>query len=313
MLRYLSAICLPAIGLAAAHAAAPLPRSEAARVADVAFRVARMGAARCIRPALVSGLTFQHLGQFAAADRAAVLREARLDLGPGVLAVAAGSPAEAAGIAPGDLLLAIDGRPVPPAPLDDDGFDQEAARAYSDLIDTSMRAALSARPTATLTLSRDGTEKRVALAGVAACPSRVHLARSPKTNAFADGSHVFLTTGLLAKVRSDDELAFVIAHEMAHNDLAHAAGLRAEGVPRNFTRVLGRSGRLVRETERQADRLGIALMRDAGYDGRAAISLLSRLGSGPSFLSAHDGGDARRRMIAELLAQPPAPPVRADP
>ena len=45
---------------------------------------------------------------------------------------------------------------------------------------------------------------------------------SPEINAFAlPGGRVFVTNGMLGFVQSDDELASVIGHEMAHVDLRH--------------------------------------------------------------------------------------------
>ena len=55
---------------------------------------------------------------------------------------------------------------------------------------------------------------------------RVNILDSDEINAFATpGGHIFLTRGLVASATSEDALAAVIAHEIAHIQLQH--GLRA--------------------------------------------------------------------------------------
>ena len=41
------------------------------------------------------------------------------------------------------------------------------------------------------------------------------------TRAFADGTKVFLTRGMMRFAQSDEELALVVAHETAHNIMGH--------------------------------------------------------------------------------------------
>lgn len=285
-----------------AEAVEQSPRSPAERVADVGFRLALAGLARCPRTVPSLGLTFQHLGQFEPADRATLLKTVRLDLGPSVLAVAQRSPAASAQILPGDILLAINGAPLPPPEPIDRPFDQDRARARADAIDDQAEDA--AAPVR-LSLLRGDRQLTVTFEPVRTCPSRIHLARAKKQNAFADGTHVLITTGLLERLRSDDELAFVLGHEMAHNILQHAAMLRAEGVPRGMTRVLGRNGQLVRATEREADLVGGQLVLDAGYDLYAGAAVLKSLDEGPgiAFLSAHDATAKRIAAVRALIGQ----------
>jgi Zn-dependent protease with chaperone function len=48
-------------------------------------------------------------------------------------------------------------------------------------------------------------------------PFKVHVRKSPSVNALAfPGGHIIVFTGLLEKVTSENELAFVFAHEMGH-------------------------------------------------------------------------------------------------
>ena len=247
------------------------------------------------------GLTLQHLSQFNLADRPGTLATLPLDRGPGVIAVVPGGPAAAAGVRAGDVLLAIDGVALPPELGLAEPFAAPRAHARADAV-----ADLLARPeTRSLTLLRDGNAITVQVRPRPTCPSHVHLARSDQRNAFADGRHVFLTTGLLRRLSNDDELAFVIGHELAHNILGHATILRA-------AKASGQPGRkqLVRQTERDADRLAGELLLDAGFDPVAGAQALTRLGGGDLGidLSAEHQSDAdriaaMRALVAARLTQ----------
>ncbi len=70
-------------------------------------------------------------------------------------------------------------------------------------------------------LSRHGS-------GTSSPPWRVHLAESGMVNAVAlPGGHIVIYSGLLDAVESENELAFVLAHEMGH--FAHRDHLRGLG------------------------------------------------------------------------------------
>lgn len=117
-------------------------------------------------------------------------------------------------------------------------------------------------------------------------------------NAFAaPGGYVFITRDYFERL-NDDEAAFVIGHEMAHVDLRHherqasrnqrasfgslllkiltngaagwsaAADIGASAYASHYSRVL----------EREADFAGYRYAEAAGYDARAAVTALSKLG-----------------------------------
>ncbi|WP_332801427.1 M48 family metalloprotease [Sphingomonas sp. PB2P12] len=280
-----------------------MPGREAdGRVEQIAFRLATAGAAHC--PALEPdlGLVLQHLSQFELADRQGMIAQQSLDRGPGVIAVVPGGPAASAGMRPGDVLLEIDGRRIPPETALAAPFDATRAHARAD----AVRDLLSHTKDAPFAISllRNGTVSTVTVTPRLACPSYVHLARSDQRNAYADGRHVFTTTGLVSTVRNDNELAFIIAHEMSHNILHHAVVMRGGAVTRGIGRTLGRSGRIVRETEREADALGGTLMLDAGFDPVRGAAILGRLGGGDlgiEIFAAHDSAGHRVAAMRALI------------
>lgn len=278
-----------------------LPGREAdGRVEQIAFRLATAGCARC--PALEPdlGLVLQHLSQFELADRPGMIAGQALDRGPGVIAVVPGGPAALAGMRPGDIVLAIDGREIPTETALAAPFDAARAHARAD----TVRDMLAHRTTMPFPVSllRDGVITTVTVTPRLACPSYVHLARSDQRNAYADGRHVFTTTGLLSAVRNDDELAFIIAHEMAHNILHHAIVMRGDDVSHGIGRMIGRSSRVVRQTEREADALGATLMLDAGFDPVRGAAILGRLGGGDMGIELFAAHDSAGKRIAAMRA-----------
>jgi Zn-dependent protease with chaperone function len=277
-------------------------REEDARVAEIAFKLARSGVARCPVPVPLLGIILQHLSQFERADRAAMVVALGLDRGPAAIGIVPTGPAAQAGMRAGDVLLSIDGRPLLPETGADAPFSAAQAHARADLIHDLLEQT-AAKPF-TVTVLRGSVSHMLLIDAPQGCPSRVFLARSGQRNAYADGRHVFLTTGLLAKLRNDDELAFLIAHEMAHNILGHAAIMRSAAVKRGIGRTLGRSGEVVRETERSADRLGAQLMMDAGFDPLKGIEVLRRLDGadlGIGLFKEHDPASARISAIRKLV------------
>lgn len=110
-------------------------------------------------------------------------------------------------------------------------------------------------------------------------------------NAFAaPGNFVFISTGMLNFVESEDELAFVLAHEIAHIELDH--GLNAIKQKQGadlFKDVAGDAmpgldglfdfmeNGFSADLEGEADRRGAQLAVAAGYDPRAGVDVIERL------------------------------------
>src|SRR5512140_3205905 len=115
---------------------------------------------------------------------------------------------------------------------------------------------------------------------------------SDQINAFClPGGKIGVFTGLLKVVRNDDQLAAVIAHEIAHA-LAHHT-----------------SERNARAQESEADHIGLFLMTFAGYDPDEAVvfwkemQAVAERGARPPEILSDDPSDARR--IRQLEAWVP--------
>lgn len=123
---------------------------------------------------------------------------------------------------------------------------------------------------------------------------------SPTVNAQTTPGFIFVYRGILETVTSEAELAGVLAHEMGHT-IAHHSGKKITKAAQNQQTLQGlqsRDGKLAkflaslvalgnplgelsfsREEEAQADRLGIHIAYDAGYDPRALAELFQKFES----------------------------------
>lgn len=91
-------------------------------------------------------------------------------------------------------------------------------------------------------------------------------------NAFFVAPSTVLVSRTLIDSSSDDQLAFIVAHELAH-------GLLTDRPKSLTTMVFGLRGGLEHQTalERRADKIAFTLMDSSGFLPRAAINLLRRL------------------------------------
>ncbi len=119
-------------------------------------------------------------------------------------------------------------------------------------------------------------------------------ASSRDINAGATFGQVGVTAGLLDFIRSDDEMAMVLGHELAHITQGHVTqgmiGGLALGVltiileskAPGVGRAAGGIGQLflnhfTQTQEREADAVGLRYAYEAGYDPRAAVDVMERM------------------------------------
>ena len=263
--------CLAIAPHIARAAADPTPLLRQLHVQDqaverVGFQLASANADLC-RPVREAGFSVHTIEQYREPFRGAALELFDLGRAPGVLAVAPGSPADAAGLREADAILEVDGQatPDPPAKIARPDFSRTAA------VQMQIAKALQ-EPVLKLTIQRDGTTIQLEIHPVGACRSLFQVIPGRELKGEADGAYVQVSSELMALASSDDELAALLAHELAHNVLGHRARLDALHVDRGLFAIFGRNGRLIRETEQEADRLGVYLLARAGYDPHKALA-----------------------------------------
>ena len=271
------------------------------RVASIAYRLSSTGESICPRKAALVGVTLHEAAQYDPALRDQARGVMKLSGRVGVLAVAAGSPAEKAGLQAGDGLVSIAGKPVVPSSPVKRGIYAGVATAYAQLAQAAAIGVVD------LVVERGGHTLSVAVTPTAGCVSQVQLLPSPRIGARADGLHLSITTALVDYVADDNELALVIAHEMAHNALGHRAQFEAQGVRRGLFGSYGANAVKVLEAERAADRLAYFLMARAGFDPRVALAFWPRLYAGPAgghgSVTTHPDQSMRINDAREAIAQ----------
>jgi peptidase M48-like protein len=209
-------------------------------------------------------------------------------------------PAGKAGMAIGDAIVTINGDPIAVPRVE----------SVSSQIQRLTRARIQPL---TLGLRRGKSEREVSLWSLPSCRMNIKLITSPIVNAFSDGSSIVLTTGLLKFVRSPDQLAWVVAHEVGHHVLEHAESAKLQVMLNRFLgSTVGEKPTAIRQIdlERQADVFAADLITRAGFDlreGRRFIGWLQVLQAPPdennlslSHPTNEERLEALDRMIKEL-------------
>jgi predicted Zn-dependent protease len=157
-----------------------------------------------------------------------------------------------------------------------------------------------------------------------------HVLADPRTvNAFAlPGGPIFITEGLLRRLRSEAELAAVLGHEIGHVIARHSSeqlakqqltqGLIGAAVVGTGDYTTAQIGQVVgglinmrygRDDELESDALGIRIVAEAGYDPRAMLSVMEMLAKAsggsrqPEFFSTHPHPENRLARIREEIAK----------
>lgn len=156
------------------------------------------------------------------------------------------------------------------------------------------------------------------------------LINAPTLNATcAPGGKITFYTGLIEQLNlTDDEIAAIMGHEIAHALREHGRERLSQAMAQNALTSIalaaaGPYGSAVnaanqaaqyilvlpnsRQNESEADAIGIELAARAGYNPQAAISVWQKMNKAtegknpPEFLSTHPSGDTRIEQISELL------------
>lgn len=132
-------------------------------------------------------------------------------------------------------------------------------------------------------------------------PYSFHVADYRELNAFAlPGGPIWINRGVLHAATNESQVAGVLAHEVAHVAQRHAAEQMTKAILANFGlgmlgALLGNTGgagaaqtaaglgtnlwflKFSRDDEAEADRVGLRILRRAGWDGRGMIELFETL------------------------------------
>ncbi len=200
--------------------------------------------------------------------------------------VVPGSLAAKAGLRKGDIIRVVNGKTIPVGR-------NAIPRLFDALHDADRIGPVE------IEVSRGRETTRLHLDPVPACDFPVLPRAGNKVNAYADGSNIFVTDGMMRFIENQEELAFVVAHELAHNVLNHidatqqnamigsfvgllfdvaaaAGGVNSGGA---FSEIGARLGAHAysKEFEAEADYFALYAMARAGFDISRAPNFWRRM------------------------------------
>lgn len=247
---------------------------QSKRVQTVGFKVLTANSDQCKKTGPVFGFSFLSLDQLPEDIRPIAQQRLAFERRPGVSAVVPESPADKAGLRTGDLVLNVAGTPV------------AEGKYGANKLGALLKESQPGGPVR-ITVSRGGKEAVMPVSPVTGCAYPVYLAGENETNAFTDGSKIVIQRGMLTIASTDEELALVIGHELAHITAGHlrkkagnqvagtfaglavdlaaaAAGVNTKGA---FTRAGSDIGRRAysQSFEKEADYIGMYFAERAGY------------------------------------------------
>ena len=226
-----------------------------------------------------------------------------------VVQVLEGSGAQRAGVQRGDALIAIAGKSVPQGPQ----AETETARVLAPLLKQTTEVDVA--------LLRNLQPMTLKVALTTACAFTIDIGNAPHANAYGDGRRIMVTAGLLAEL-SDQELAVILAREIAHNVQQHATTMQTRATMTSIIDTLlppkpdlsgfaGRAGLkpMDEKLDQEADRMALYMLARAGSDPAVAIATLDRVAQRypvtvlNGYTALHPWTGERQRQMRETLAE----------
>lgn len=197
-----------------------------------------------------------------------------------ILHVVPGSAVAEAGIQNGDVLVRWNDKPLP--------ADRDALKTFIEFEDEFL---FNVRTTQRVTVSRGEETLDFEFAPDFGCDYQLILVGADEVNAFANGTHVGITRGMLRFVQSDIELATVIGHEIAHNAMEHIKARKRNsllgflldifsayhGINTQGSFQLAAAYEFSPEFELEADYVGLYVLALAGIDYSLAPDFWRRM------------------------------------
>jgi predicted Zn-dependent protease len=208
-----------------------------------------------------------------------------------------------------------------------------SAQAYAQTLNAAQKKGNISTDAALNSRVKRISNRLIAEAKVMYPPSRdwkwsVAVIDEPTLNAWCmPGGKMAIYTGIVRKLNlTDDEIAQIMGHEIAHALLGHGRERMSRAMAMQGGMMLGSivAGRDLsvlspvadialtlpnsREGESEADRYGIELAARAGYDPHAAVRLWEKMGQAsgngpPQFLSTHPAPGNRIQALNALVPQ----------
>lgn len=216
-------------------------RALNSRLEGISYRIQKSNAELCSKRMRSPGFTVHNVY-----DYPENLRRVAEELLPvsdrlSLRTIKAGSPADRAGLLPGDNIVELSGRYFPSG---------RTSKAFYE----ASTPAIFERNAFDMKVSRGEDTQQVTIIPETLCGYPVNLFFSERINGHTDGKEVWITSELLRSRPVDVDVALVIAHEMAHATAGH--------MEESPTKAL----------ELIADKMALIMLARAGFDYERAVA-----------------------------------------
>ena len=260
-------------------------------VKSIGYRINSSNADICNKTDFNSGITYANENVIGL--KIVKYFPSKLNLGSkvSIIDIVENSPADKAGLSVGDIILEVYDYKFP----EGKNALKKISKNFNDFEEKEVKKIKIDRNGEILTF--DINQKKI-------CNYPVIFTQDKIVNAYADGKSIIMTQGMVDYVKDDNEIALVIAHELAHNDRGHLdavkkntlimgsigfildlmtiyySGGTAGGDAQN-TEMWAKIGRQAYsvEFEKDADYGGVYYAYRAGYDISNVKNFWERIGS----------------------------------
>lgn len=240
-------------------------RDQDLRLSTIMRRLITGNAAICSNQMPFTGFILHAQSQYDTRFAASLAQAGYFPAPVAVELVLPDSPAAAASLKVGDGIVAINSIALP--------LVGSAKRSSMDR-DKAERLLLmqSADAPIKITIQRTGepAPRVVTLHPQRTCRARWEVTFDKSDLGLSDGEIVQLS-GHFLDDQTDDFVAVIAAHELAHLVLGHRQKLESLNVKYTALSAYGRSGKLIRAAEDEADRMSVHLLINAGYNPERAV------------------------------------------
>ncbi len=227
---------------------------------------------------LICGILVHEKDDYKKEDREIIALHFPLGNIPTILYIHPDFPASKIGLKPGDKILKVNYKKI---------------KNSKDFYKTLLKIDPDKTQIVPFVVERNGKILKLDVPCLKGCYYPLRLIIDDSVNAWVDTrKRINITTGLMRFVNSDEELALVIGHELAHNVLNHLGKkIKNQFVGTmidtllyftakiNTRGVLGRVSNFIysKEFEKEADYLGTYIVARAGYDVSQATNIWRRI------------------------------------
>ena len=260
-------------------------------VKNIGFKINNSNADICKKVGFSSGITYANNHSLGIKISKYFPTELNIDDQISIIHIANNSSAEKAGLKVGDKIVTIDNYEFP-----------KGKKAVQKVLKYFEKK--ESNKTQEIQIQRNGEIKSLSFEKDKICDYPIILTQDNIVNAFADGERILMTQGIVNYSKDENEIALIIAHELAHNDRGHleakkknmlvlgsvgfildlmtiyysggTAGGNAENT--DLWTQIGAQAYSV-EFEKDADYGGVYYAERAGYDISNAHKFWERIGS----------------------------------